>query len=302
MTVLVAGATGSIGKEVVAALLARDTDGVRALVRSPERARLLPPGVEPVFADLCDSAAVVAALTGVSAALYVSPHDPDEERMAETFVGACDRLGIRLVFAGVYIGGSNIVTRSLIRALIGVAFPHYRGKLRIGRRMIRAKGRPVVFGLANFYQNDELIREEILAGRYSLPTHDDGVNRIDLRDVGEVVSRALTDPEFPPGGHALAGPESVSGRQAARIWSDALGHPVRYDGARPDWATPLSRRLSGQKLTDFQRSYGFLAKRGTPTSQADVAATTRLLGRPPRRYETYVRDMAGAWSLEQRPR
>jgi hypothetical protein len=77
---------------------------------------------------------------------------------------------------------------------------------------------------------------------------------------------------------------------------------VRYDGARPDWAAPLSRRLSGQKLTDFQRSYGFLAKRSTPTSQADVAATTRLLGRPPRRYETYVRETAGAWSLEQRPR
>jgi uncharacterized protein YbjT (DUF2867 family) len=299
MKVLVAGATGSIGKEVVATLVAPDA-AVRALVRGPDRARLLPQGVEPVFADLRDPAAVSAALTGVSAALYVSPHDPDEERMAETFVDACDRLGVRLVFAGVYIGGSNVVTRLFIRALISVALPHYRGKLRIGRRMIHAKGRPVVFGLPNFYQNDELIREEILTGRYSLPTHDDGVNRIDLRDVGEVVSRALTDPGFPPGSHALAGPESVSGRQAARIWSDVLGRPVRYDGARPDWAAPLSRRLSGQKLADFQRSYGFLAKRSVPTSQTDVATTIRLLGRPPRSYETYVRDMAAEWTAEGR--
>src|SRR5690349_197310 len=98
MTVLVAGATGNIGKEVTAALLARGA-AVRALVRSPERAELLPRGVEAVIGDLRDVRAVETALTGVTAALYVSPHDPDEELMAEAFVSACERLGVRLVFA-----------------------------------------------------------------------------------------------------------------------------------------------------------------------------------------------------------
>jgi uncharacterized protein YbjT (DUF2867 family) len=295
MTVLVTGATGSIGREVAAALLARGAD-VRALVRGPDRVRQLPSGVEPVIGDLRDAASVEAALTGVSAALYVSPHDPAEERMAQTFVDACDRLGVRLVFAGTYIHAPNAVARWIMRALVGFALPHYRGKLRISHRMTRARNRPVVFGLTNYYQNDELIREDILEGSYILPVHDSGVNRIDLRDAADVVSRAMTDPGFPSGGYSLVGPESISGLQAARIWSGVLGRPVRYDGSRPDWAELLGRRLSGQKLADYQRSYRFVARRGIPTSPTEVAATTLLLGHPPRTYEMYVRDTAAQWS------
>lgn len=297
MTVLVTGGTGSIGREVTAALLARGAV-VRSLVRGPDRARLLPSGVEPVIADLRDPASVRAALTGVTAALYVSPHDPAEERMADTFANACERLQVRLVFAGVYAGGSNAVVRWCTRALVGLVMPHYRSKLRIGHRMARAQARSVVFGLTNYYQNDELIRAEIVEGRYALPAQGGGVNRIDLRDVGEIVARAMTDPAFPAGAYPLAGPESVTGVQAARIWGEALGRTVRYEGDRPHWPDVLARNLSGPKLADFQRSYGFLAKRGLPTSARDVATTTRLLNRPPTRYETYVRDTARRWASE----
>lgn len=294
MTVLITGATGSIGGEVTAALLARGV-AVRALVRRPDRARVLPPGVEPVVADLRDAASVEAALTGVTAALYVSPHDRAEERMAATFVAACERLGVRLVFAGVHAGGSNAVARWFMRRLVGLLLPHYRGKLRIAHRISRSQARPIVFGLTNYYQNDELIRADIIEGRYGIPVHSTGVNRIDLRDVGEVVARAMTDPAFPSGSYTLMGPESISGVQAAQVWSRVLGRPVRYEGDRPDGTDVFARSMSGRKLDDFQRTYAVLAKRGVPTSVRDVAVTTRLLGRPPRRYETYVREMAERW-------
>jgi uncharacterized protein YbjT (DUF2867 family) len=295
MTVLVTGATGTIGREVTAALVAAGA-AVRALVRTPQRAALLPAGVTPVLGDLRDPAAVRAALTGVTAALYVSPHDPAEVGMAETFISACEDLGVRLVFAGVVIDGRNAAARWLLRRTVGAVLPHYRGKLRVAHLMHRAKGRPVLFGVTNFYQNDEVIREDILAGRYLLPTHPRGVNRIDLRDAGEIVARALTDPAFPSGAFGLAGPASVSATEAAAVWSRVLGRPVRYDGPGGDWADALAHRLDGQKLQDFRHSYGFLAKRGMATSARDVAGMTALLGRPPRPYETYVRDMAAAWS------
>jgi uncharacterized protein YbjT (DUF2867 family) len=294
MTVLVVGATGSIGKEVTMALLARGAT-VRALVRSPERALALPSGVEPVIGDLRDAASIAAALNGASAALYVSPHDPDEERMAEVFVAACEKLGVRLVFAGVALTARNPLLRFATQALVGAAFPHYRGKLRVARRMAAAQARPIVFAVANYFQNDEVIRDEILDGRYGLPTHRGGLNRIDLRDVGEVVAQALTDPTFPSGSSALVGPASVSGAEAARIWSGTLGRPVRYDGDRPDWPDVLARHLSGPKLADYQRSYRAITKFSLPTSARDLATTTALLGRAPRRYEAYVHDMAERW-------
>jgi uncharacterized protein YbjT (DUF2867 family) len=238
---------------------------VRSLVRGPDRARLLPPDVEPVIADLRDPASVGAALTGVTAALYVSPHDPAEERMADTFATACERLGVRLIFAGVYANGSNAVMRWCTRTLVGLVMPHYRGKLRIGHRMAQAKARPVVFGLTNYYQNDELIRAEIIEGRYGLPAHGRGVNRIDLRDVGEVVARAMADPAFPSGAYSLAGPESVSGVQAARIWGEALGQPW-LRGDRPHWRTYWPNERT--KLADFRRSYGFAASAVCPPRRA----------------------------------
>ncbi|MET7403888.1 NmrA family NAD(P)-binding protein, partial [Dactylosporangium sp. NPDC005572] len=260
---------------------------VRALVRGPDRAALLPAGVEAAVGDLRDPAAVEAALAGVTAALYVSPHDPDEERLAETFAAACERLGVRLVFAGV------VTDSVLVRALIGLLLPHYRGKLRISRRVARSSARPVLFGVSNYYQNDEIVREDILSGTYPLPVHGSGVNRIDLRDVGELVARALTEPGFPGGVHALCGPASVGGAESAQTWTQVLGRPVRY--APEAWEAVSERRLSGQKLVDFRHSYGFLARRGMPTSAREVARMTRLLGRAPRPYADYVRDMAEAW-------
>ncbi|MBX6752191.1 MAG: NmrA family NAD(P)-binding protein [Micromonosporaceae bacterium] len=296
MTVLVTGATGSIGREVVRALCDRGS-AVRAMVHSPGRAHLLPDGVETVVADLADTASVAAALDGVSAALYISPHDPAEEQLAESFVRECERLGVRLVFAGVYIGASNPLVQWFMRRLFNAVMPHYRGKIRIAKRMCKVPN-SVVFGVTNYFQNDELIRAEILDGHYVLPTHEAGINRIDLRDVAELVARALTDPSFPAGAYALTGPELVSGTQAARIWSEVLGRPVRYEGDRPDWPDVLARHLSGQKLADYLRTYRVLARVTAPTSAREVAATTRLLGRPLRRYETYVRDMAPQWIME----
>ena len=60
-------------------------------------------------------------------------------------------------------------------------------------------------------------------------------------------------------------------------------------------AALLARHLSGPKLADFRRSYRFIARFHLRTAARDVAATTALLGRAPRRYETYVRDTAGRW-------
>ena len=75
---------------------------------------------------------------------------------------------------------------------------------------------------------------------------------------------------------------------------------MRYTGDRPDWQDLLARGLRGAKLADYRRSYAFLAKHGVPTPARDVAATIALLGRPPRDYETYVRDMAELWCAPRR--
>ena len=78
MTVLITGATGQVGN-AIARRLADDGVEVRALVRSPERARVLPAGVQPVFGDVTDAASVRAALEG-SATVYHAAGIPEQWR------------------------------------------------------------------------------------------------------------------------------------------------------------------------------------------------------------------------------
>ncbi|NVB83129.1 MAG: NmrA family NAD(P)-binding protein, partial [Kofleriaceae bacterium] len=68
--ICVAGATGTVGREVVRALTERGAR-VRALVRTP-RPGLLPAGVEQVAGNLGDPVAVGRALADATGAFYVS--------------------------------------------------------------------------------------------------------------------------------------------------------------------------------------------------------------------------------------
>ena len=104
--VLVVGATGAVGSQVVRALLERGAP-VRVFVRSPEKVRDLPPEVERAPGTLEDREAVARALRGVHAAFYVSPHDEREEEFAADFASACEREGVRLVLSGVHADGRN---------------------------------------------------------------------------------------------------------------------------------------------------------------------------------------------------
>ena len=70
-TVLVTGATGRVGRHVVAGLLAAGTT-VRALVRTPDLAGL-PPDVELIQGDIYDPAAVRRAAAGADAAFLLWP-------------------------------------------------------------------------------------------------------------------------------------------------------------------------------------------------------------------------------------
>jgi dihydroflavonol-4-reductase len=70
-TVLITGATGQVG-HAIARRLADDGVESRALMRSPERARVLPSGVEPVFGDVTDAPSLRAALDGCTTVYHAA--------------------------------------------------------------------------------------------------------------------------------------------------------------------------------------------------------------------------------------
>lgn len=103
-TVLVTGATGFVGRRLVAELTERGT-AVRAMTRRPDAYD--GPG-EPVGADVDDPDSLPAALDGTDVAIYLVhalDHDDFEERdarAARSFGAAAARAGVRQI---VYLGG-----------------------------------------------------------------------------------------------------------------------------------------------------------------------------------------------------
>ncbi len=289
---LVAGATGAIGREVVRALLDQGAR-VRVFVRSLEKVAGLPENVERVVGTLEDHNAVAQAIRGVHAAFFVSPHDDAEEQIAEIFVNACERAGVRLVFAGVHADGANRAARFVHRAFFGLLLPHYRPKVRIAERIRTSRTRPVVLIPGNYYQNDEICRKQILDGTYPLPLR--LAPRVDTRDVGDAAARALLDPTIPAGGYWLVGPESLSGEHTAANWSAALGREVRY---APDITLTdqlLESYYGGRKALDFQKTYRLLAKYAAHTRPIQFQQSTFLLGRAPGSHAEYVRRAMAEW-------
>jgi uncharacterized protein YbjT (DUF2867 family) len=86
LTVLVVGATGSIGTLVVEEAL-RWGHAVRALVRSSDKARLLPPEAQAVIGDVTRPKTLGNAVDGVEAVVFTLGTD-GQGRVGQGRVGA----------------------------------------------------------------------------------------------------------------------------------------------------------------------------------------------------------------------
>jgi dihydroflavonol-4-reductase len=161
VTVLITGATGQVGN-AIARRLAGDGVEVRALVRSPERARVLPEGVQPVFGDVTDPASLREALDGC-ATVYHAAGIPEQWRKDTGEFARVNVEGTRnVVDAALAAGVERFVYTSTDDVLVGApgeAFdesavrttpgetPYQRSKQDADRIVVQAldRGLPAVF-------------------------------------------------------------------------------------------------------------------------------------------------------------
>ncbi len=296
-TVLVLCGTGLMGREVLGAL-ARRGAGARVLVRDP--ARLADPaGLDIRIGDLRDPGALRAAMTGVDAVFHISPHEIDEIALTEAVIRACEEAGARMVFAGIHLAAPNLVAGWLTRRIYGLIMPRYRGKFAIGNLVARSATDPVILAPSNFMQNDEVLLPAIREGEFVHPCSPKGLNRVDLRDLGEIAADALLDAAFPSGRHPVVGPRSLTGPECARIWSEVLGHPVRYSGDDDDALfSAIDRHVSGYRREDWRASLNKLRTFALHASEEELATTARLLGRPPTDFAEFVRRVVAERSAD----
>src|SRR3954462_2497551 len=142
MTILVTGATGTVGRQVVQQLVNRGAD-VRALVRDPAKANL-PAGVNVVQGDLLDVDSLRAAFEGVSTLFLLNAVVPDEFTQALISLNLAREAGI-----------DRIVYLSVIHSDLYVNVPHFAGKLAV-ERMIEQMGLNATILRPAYFMNNEV--------------------------------------------------------------------------------------------------------------------------------------------------
>jgi uncharacterized protein YbjT (DUF2867 family) len=211
--ILVTGATGTLGRRVVAQLRAAGQD-VRALSRRT--------GPDLVTGDLLTGAGIADALAGVSTVLHLATgrnrKDPD---LARTLLAAAERAGAgHLIFISI-VGVDDLP--------IG----YYRDRVTIERLVA---GSPVPDTILRATQFHQLVRG-IFAAQRALPVTLAPRIRLQPIRVEEVATRLVELAGSSPAGRVpdIGGPQQRWVVDLARAWRAAMGSrrpvvPVRLPG------------------------------------------------------------------------
>src|SRR5436190_24158858 len=223
MTILVTGATGTVGRHVVEQLVRRGAD-VRALVRDPAKANV-PAGVAVAQGDLLDVDSLRSAFSGVSTLFLLNAVVPDEFTQALIALNVAREIGIE-----------RIVYLSVIHSDVYVNVPHFAGKFGVERMLEQMNFNATILRPAYFINNDHSVKDVVLGhGVYPMPIGDKGLAMIDARDIGEIaaielIRREQASEPLPLERINVVGPDTLTGANVAAIWSDVLGRTIHYGG------------------------------------------------------------------------
>ncbi|HEY3202915.1 MAG TPA: SDR family oxidoreductase [Thermoanaerobaculia bacterium] len=223
--ILVTGATGKVGGEVVRQLSAAGVP-VRALVRDPMRASPIRlPGVEIVVGDLGKPETLDHALSGVDRLFLLSPAHPDQVSLQSNAIEASKRAGVGHVVKVSVAGGPDSGTQ--------IGRWHWATE-----KQLEASGIDFTMLRPNLYMQQMLTLAPSIAatGTFSLPLGTAEVSVVDTRDVAAVAVCALTENKHSRKIYDLTGPEALSFDAVADAISEATGKKVSYVHVPPEYA------------------------------------------------------------------
>jgi len=221
---LVTGATGKIGREVVRQLSGAGVPA-RALVRDRQKAAFPLPGIELVVGDFRKPRTLDAALEGVDRVFLLSPADPLQVEMQGNVIEAAKRAGVQLIVK-ISVGGGPDASTQIGRW-------HWATE-----KQLEASRIPFTLLRPNLFMQDTLAFAPSIAatGAFRLPMDDGRVSVIDTRDIAAVAVCALTLPGHARKIYDLTGPEAISFETMAQEISQATGSKVAYVDVSPEQA------------------------------------------------------------------
>ncbi|UQS23643.1 NAD(P)H-binding protein [Amycolatopsis thermalba] len=284
MTILVTGATGNVGRNVVRQLADRGHD-VRALTRSP-RPGMFPAGIQVCEGDLTRPETMREALTDVTA-LFLFP----VAATAEEVVGMARTAGVQRIVVlssgAVTTGFDTDFHLPVERAAeaSGLEWTHVRpgefamNKLALWGPSIRA---------------ERVVRDPLPDAAW-FPVHE--------QDIADVAVLALTEDGHAGQAYTLNGPELLTRRRQVELIAQALGEEIRFEVVTPQQAREIYLAQGGFAAENADFLLGFEDYGGDESDPAEIEAfdpsslgpmptAEAVTGRPARTFAQWAGDHA----------
>jgi uncharacterized protein YbjT (DUF2867 family) len=286
--ILITGATGTTGREVVEELRRLGAKGVRALVRDPARADFIrEAGFEAVAGDFERPETLGAALKGVERALLLTPPTPDTVNQQREFIVAATGAGVRHVVKLSAIGADSDTPEG---------FGKWHGQ---SENLLKTSGLKWTMLRPNFFMQNLLgqARQIAATGGIYQPVGDARASFIDVRDIAAVAAHALTEDGHEEQTYTLTGPEALSYHDVAAKLSEATGRAINYVPVSPEQfrAGALGAGLPEWLVSALERLNELFAS-GAAAAVTD--AVSRVGRKEPTTFDQFARDHAEAFKGE----
>ncbi len=280
--ILVTGATGNVGSEILRGLLERDL-ATRAATSDPAHARAtLPAGSSVKRFDFNDPKTFDAALEGIHRVFLMRPPAMGDARAFQPFLEALKTANLE-----------QVVFLSLLGAQTNPIVPHRKIELSLEKLEIpHIFLRPSLFlqNLSGIHRPDILERNNLF-----IPAGTGRTSFIDARDVAAVAVYILSVPHITSGGVDLTGAAALSYLEVAEIFSEVLGRKIHYSNPMPPkFGLEMQRRgikpelINAMILIYNVNRFGWAAR-----VTGDVQ---RILGREPLSVREFVEDFKHLFS------
>jgi len=284
--ILITGASGNVGKEVLKQIVQTGVQ-VRAAFQSVSKAAVAPSGIEPVTVDFNQPETLRAALKGVDRVFLVGPPTAQLPVLERKAIDVIRQSDVRQVVKLSAMGGREATfTRQHAQS----------------EDYIQSSGVPCTFLRPNGFMQNMVNYNAATINTQNAFYGSEGegrVSQIDIRDVAAVAIKALTEDGHVGKAYTLTGPEALTNMEIAQILSDDLGREIRFVNLAP---ADLKQAVlaagvpewNADALLDLQRLYRE-GKAATVTHDVE-----QILGRRPTSFAQFSRDHKYAFEVRER--
>jgi len=274
---LITGATGNVGSELVKDLTAAGVNP-RVLLRDAAKA---PSGTQGVAGDFTDAESLKRALDGVDTAFLLAPFVPTMVELQGAFIAAAKEAGVKHIVKLSAMGTGADAPVTLLRWHASAeAILKESG---IAWTCIQPNGfMQNLLGMAGLIKTQGII---------PAPAADARISHIDVRDIGASIAKVLTSTGHEGKTYILTGPAAVTYDEMAADVSTAIGKTVTYVPITSEQfvGSLTSTGVPAWMAEGLDELYGFYRTGAGATVTQDVE---NLTGRPSIAFSQFAKDYA----------